>query len=427
MRPELSDSTQANLLLTAPLKSGRTAAASETLTPKEYRKLAGVLNDSRLQSSDLLTSDLGALPPDVWQIVDRERLKRLLGRGFLLSQAIEHWQARALWIVSPPDESYPARLIKLLKDSAPPILYGCGDHSLLDKGGLALVGSRNVDQLIIEFTEETARLTAKAGKTVVSGGARGVDQAAMRGALQAGGCVIGVLADSLETSAMNREHRAYILDEQLVLISPYDPLAGFNVGNAMQRNKLVYALADAALVVNSDVNKGGTWSGAKEQLDNFRFVTVYTRSTGEDSPGLEALLQRGAKPWPNPIEPEELVSVLDIEPRPQSPTQAEFALSTSAQAPPESGPGQPERVRGKDVTVSEGDVAEELFSKVRELLLDLLATPQRPAKIAAELQVTPSQAAKWLQRLADEGVIQKRTLPVEFSIWLPQANEKTQK
>ena len=49
------------------------------------------------------------------------------------------------------------------------------------------------------------------------------------------------------------------LDGQLVLASPYDPSAGFNVGNAMQRNKFIYALADAALVVNSDLNRGGTW------------------------------------------------------------------------------------------------------------------------------------------------------------------------
>ena len=71
---------------------------------------------------------------------------------------------------------------------------------------------------------------------------------------------------------MNREHRNLLLDGQLVLISPYDPSAGFNVGNAMQRNKLIYALADTSLVVSSDLNKGGTWAGAVEQLDKLKFV-----------------------------------------------------------------------------------------------------------------------------------------------------------
>jgi DNA processing protein len=73
-----------------------------------------------------------------------------------------------------------------------------------------VVGSRDVDDALVEYTESIGRLTAKARKTLVSGGARGIDQAAMRGALEAGGMVSGVLADSLERSAMNREHRRAI-------------------------------------------------------------------------------------------------------------------------------------------------------------------------------------------------------------------------
>jgi predicted Rossmann fold nucleotide-binding protein DprA/Smf involved in DNA uptake len=95
-----------------------------------------------------------------------------------------------------------------------------------------------------------------------------------------------------------------------VLISPYDPAAGFNVGHAMQRNKLIYALADAALVVNSDYEKGGTWAGAIEQLERLRLVPVYVRSNGETAKGLEALRRRGALPWPNPVTPEELAAVM---------------------------------------------------------------------------------------------------------------------
>ncbi len=96
---------------------------------------------------------------------------------------------------------------------------------------------------------------------------------------------------------------------RLLLISPYDPQVGFNVGNAMGRNKLIYALADAALVVASDLNKGGTWSGAVEQLDRYKCVPVYVRNDVE-SLGLADLRKRGALTWPAPTDVEGLLSLL---------------------------------------------------------------------------------------------------------------------
>ncbi len=49
--------------------------------------------------------------------------------------------------------------------------------------------------------------------------------------------------------------------------------------------KLIYALADAALVVSSDYEKGGTWAGAVEQLEKLQFVPVYVRSNGFEQLG----------------------------------------------------------------------------------------------------------------------------------------------
>ena len=78
---------------------------------------------------------------------------------------------------------------------------------------------------------------------------------------------MGVLADSLDKAVMRREHREALMDGRLALITSYDPAARFIVGHAMQRNKLIYALADSALVVSSDYEKGGTWARAVEQLE----------------------------------------------------------------------------------------------------------------------------------------------------------------
>ena len=306
----LSPNTQAILLLTAPLLAGGSKTSEDLLTPGEYKRLALHLRDIKHPPEDLLAPDAAELLKACATVIDEDRMKRLLGRGFLLSQAVERWQTRSIWVVSRADAQYPRRLKARLREDAPAVLYGCGDISLLEQGGLAVVGSRQVDAALIEYTLDIGRLTAKAGKPLISGGAKGIDQAAMRGALEQGGKVCGVLADSLEKTSMNRDHRNLLLDGRIVLASPYDPNAGFNVGNAMQRNKLVYALADAALVVNAETNKGGTWAGAVEQLSKLRLVPIYVRTTGAASEGLQALLQKGALPWPEPKVPDELLDIL---------------------------------------------------------------------------------------------------------------------
>ena len=100
------------------------------------------------------------------------------------------------------------------------------------------------------------------------------------------------------------------MDHRLVLVSPYDPAAGFNVGNAMQRNKVIYALADAGLVVTSDFEKGGTWAGAIEQIERFHFVPVFVRNGNQAGRGNLALIHHGGVPWPNPRNGDELARLL---------------------------------------------------------------------------------------------------------------------
>ena len=460
MTPALSPNTQAILLLTAPLIAGRGASTPDLLSPGEYKRLARHLREMQRQPADLVSPDAAELLRACQPVIDENRLQRLLGRGFLLSQVIEHWQARAIWVISRADAEYPRRLKARFREDAPAMLYGCGDISLLETGGLAVVGSRHVDDTLIDYTMNVGRLAARAGRTLVSGGAKGIDQAAMRGALEAGGKVSGVLADSLEKTAMNREHRNLLLDGQLVLISPYDPSAGFNVGNAMQRNKLIYALADASLVVSSDLNKGGTWAGATEQLDKLKLVPVYVRSTGVLSAGLDALRSKGAMPWPNPQDVEAFDAVFDVAmPTPSASPQSGLAL-LSNDGPPDVAPtspamhdtvlvpevakeplppvvtvpedqsvvqvadevlsmtheSEPKPETDNPVVLTESTPANALFAAVRDVIQGLLKIPMKDAEVAAALDVSNAQAKAWLQRLVDEGVLEKQKKPAGYIV-----------
>lgn len=407
------------MLLSAPLIVGRGTPSSGLLTPGEYKQLARFLRERQRQPADLLTTEGASLLQECHTVIDSGRLKRLLERGFLLSQALERWQTRAIWVVSRADAWYPKRLKAHLKEDAPPLLYGCGDVRILDSGGLAVVGSRNVDDEVIAYTESVGRLAADAGHAVVSGGARGIDQAAMRGALEAGGNVVGILADSLERAALSRDNRNHLMDRRLTLISPYDPSAGFNVGHAMQRNKLIYALADVALVVNADHQKGGTWAGAVEQLDKLHFVPVYVRSSGKIGIALDALRSKGAFPWPNPVTAEEFVSALNVKNLYKDADRISAEpISVAGEPPGPDYPPLPEATEPPSTPSAQSNVpkknlAEELFAKVRELLQSL-HNPCLDVEIAAMLNVSKSQAKDWLERSVQEGWGEKSGKPARY-------------
>ena len=406
MSTEFSSNARAILLLTAPLIVGRGKASVNPLTAGEYHRLARRLRDLKREPADLLGLDAEFLVEECRSDLDSGRLERLLGRGFLLGQAMERWRSRAIWVVSRADARYPRRLRKRLGEDAPPVLYGCGDAALVDAGGLAIVGSRNVKVTLIGYTGEIGRLAAAARRAVISGGARGIDQAAMRGALEAGGNVVGILADSLERVVVRREHRDALNDGRLALLSPYDPATRFSVGHAMRRNKLIYALADAALVVDSDYGRGGTWAGATEQIEKLKSVPVHVRADGNVGKGLDELRKRGAKPWPNPKTADELEEILDALPGEGDGAPQERTLAPGTHGKSGSLVGDRRASASAGGATSEPRVpapstpADELFAKVVELLERLEGSPAED-RVAEELQVSKNQAGAWLRRFVD--------------------------
>lgn len=428
MTPTISLNTQAILLLTAPLIVGKSPKDAELITPAEYRRFAKHLREIGREPSDLLTPAFRKIAEECASSISPDRLAALIGRGFQLSQAIERWQARAIWVISRADPEYPARLKGRLRNDAPSLLYGCGDWSALKRGGLAVVGSRAADESLLSYTLDVGELAARADRTIISGGAKGIDQYAMRGALSAGGRVIGVLADSLERQAMTRDHRNMIVEGQLTLISPFDPNAGFNVGNAMQRNKSIYALSDAALVVSSDLGKGGTWAGAIEQLDKYRCVPIYIRSVGEPQPGLAALKKKGAVDWPNPSEAEALDALLN------EPThdvmrsvpslfeaQAEIAGNKTIDATARPIAIARETHAKTDEASSRAQTsltspADLVFQAARSAIAEVLCEPKKEADVASELGVSAAQTKQWLERMIEEGLVEKTKKPVRYRL-----------
>ena len=307
---DISATTKAVLLLTAPLRSSGRTEIGLPLALAEYTRLADRLVQLDRRPEDLLGGDAAAIIDAVADVCDPSRLRSLLARGMQLAFAVDEWRKRAIQVVGRADPAYPDSLKRALAQASPPVLYVCGNPELLNAGGLAVVGSRNAPPDLLAYADAQGALAAAANAVLVSGSARGVDQAAMDGAAAAGGRVVGVVPHGLADTALRRVHRAALMDSKLVLCSPYDPNTPFTSWQAHGRNKVIYALADAALVVQAEVSKGGTWRGAEEQIRELRTVPVYVRTAGQPSAGLRALRDRGAQPWPEPRDAEALTQVL---------------------------------------------------------------------------------------------------------------------
>lgn len=231
------------------------------------------------------------------------RISRLLERRGSLAIELERLESLGIRVLTRADENYPLRYRQRLKDAAPAVIFYAGNRELLGQPGIAVVGSRNVDQVGQDCAAYIGNACAWSGLVLYSGGAKGVDSISLKAALEGRGTAVGILADSLERAIRVPETRAALMRGDLCLVTPYAPNAGFSVGAAMGRNKLIYTLADYAVVVASDAEKGGTWAGAIEAL-RAEWIPVFILEYPNMPDGNRGLLKKGgiALPYPFPID-----------------------------------------------------------------------------------------------------------------------------
>jgi predicted Rossmann fold nucleotide-binding protein DprA/Smf involved in DNA uptake len=281
-----SESSLAAVLLTQRLVDG----AAQPLKASEYwavMERVGHPKELFGLGADAIAADFG---------VDRHLAERVAARLEQATQvvfALDDAEQRGLRVVASVDDDYPPALAASLGTAAPPLLYVAGDPRLLHRGGLGIVGSRDVSPAGAEVATEAARRAAAGRVPVISGAAKGVDRLAMVAALEAGGQVAGVVAESLTRLVRDPDTRRAITDGALCLCTPYNPTAGFSVANAMGRNKLIYALSTATLVVAADHQRGGTWAGAAEALRH-RYAPVLVWMGDGRGDGNMPLVDQGA-------------------------------------------------------------------------------------------------------------------------------------
>ena len=252
----------------------------KVLTVAQLRTLALRMRDMAypVEERDLYESDLLRLG------CDRELAKRILSlleQEDLLDAYLGKATAYHCVPITRVSDHYPPILRQRLGLDSPGCLWARGDVEILNTPAISLVGCRELSAPNREFAEAVGHQAAEQGLTLVSGNARGADRAAQEACLKAGGRVVSVVADGL-----NR-----IPARNMLYLSEDGFDEEFSAQRALSRNRCIHALGRMVFVAQSDLQKGGTWSGT---VKNLRFGWSPVACFRDGSEAAAQLEQMGA-------------------------------------------------------------------------------------------------------------------------------------
>lgn len=410
----LSEDSLAMILLCSNfMVSNKTPNAPKPFTLKEWDVLSTKLKDSPLERPKAFFKSSPVEWQEHLQLNEEqiERIQRLLALGGQLGIELERLKSLGIWVTTRAEVNYPPRLKKILRSKSPVVLYGAGDINLCNNDMVAIVGSRDVDNEGTIFAERLAHKCALEGLGVVSGGSRGVDMIAQTEALNSSGRVVAVLSEALESSIKKREIRTPVSNGKLLLLSAWHPKSRFTSFNAMERNKHIYALSNYSVVVSSAENKGGTWSGAKENLRN-NWVSLFVRSGGYIPSGNKKLIEMGGIPLDNGLLLDNKISIKSwfAEKASTSPIQKTMLQKNRVNDDTkqiEIKFGSTPKSDGHNEFVGSSSISVDLFMIVWPYIQKLLETPRNEVELAQLLNIRDNQIHDWLNRAINDGKVEK--------------------
>lgn len=254
-----TDDGYAAMLLTMALSPDREEYA-RPLSTQEYRTLEAAVRRSRYGCpGKLLDADVSGLMMYL-ELPEAEALRvyTLLHRSVQLTYALEGLAREGVEAVTCCDGDYPGRLHQKLGEQAPVFFYRCGDPAVLNKPAIAIVGIGGVrtDDAVRAAVEQLVTGATRRGYAIVTGGEPGVSRVAASVADACGGAMIDVVGGDMRQHIHIDGVAERIATGRGAVLSLVHPEAMFTVVHAAARNKLLFALADAAFIFNTDGRRG---------------------------------------------------------------------------------------------------------------------------------------------------------------------------
>lgn len=357
------------------------------LTLKEWNGLGKTVNDMGYKIADLLKNEFTEKLPILEK--QKEQIKFLISRGFSIALKLQELENKGIYIVTQFDSDYPKYLKRKLREKMPPVLFYAGDITLAGKIGIAIVGSRDVDDAGMLFAKDLAKKATKEKLIIYSGGAKGVDSISEKAAIDEGGYVVSFIGDSLSKKIRNKDVIKNILNKRILLFSDVNPDTGFSVGRAMNRNKFIYAAAHGAFVVSSDFGKGGTWTGAVENINN-SWTKLFVWN-GCVKKGNKELISKGAIPYV--ISEQTILDTINSSPQKDIEVCRQIDMFSS----------EKEEIKED---IDKNNIID-LYDVVKESLVQSIVGEMDANDIAQKCNIQKGQMNIWLKRLVAEGKIKK--------------------
>ena len=281
----------ATMLLTMALSPNREEYARPYSTQEFFRLEQRVRESSMHSIGDLVGVDISGLMIRL-NISEEEgyRIYTLLNRSVQLGYAIENFLLKGIDVITAYNEEYPERLSRKMRSAAPPFFYRAGNVDLIGKPAIAVVGISGIKTTpeVRDGVVALVRSAVQLGYTVITGGELGVSRVVASAVLENGGTMIDVLGGNM-FEHMEYEPLAQLLSEgRMAVLSVEHPEAMFTVSHAIARNKILFALSDAAFICNTDNKRGET-----DALHNHYCDWIYALSS---YPANNTLISRGAIP-----------------------------------------------------------------------------------------------------------------------------------